>query len=80
MMIDLLEIWNEDWEERVIVYAADLERGNFGLTEEIYNTLANTIDIILHCGKLFNFFFPFQSNILFSKTSSKIYSVILFFF
>ncbi|CAF1239198.1 unnamed protein product [Rotaria sp. Silwood1] len=54
------KIWKEDFQERIIPLQGDLEKTNFGLDGETYESLANQIDIIFHCGAAVNFILPYS--------------------
>ncbi|CAF1247009.1 unnamed protein product [Rotaria sordida] len=54
------QIWKEDYQERIIPLQGDLAKIHFGLSNEIYELLANQIDIIFHCGAIVNFVFPYS--------------------
>ncbi|CAF0929262.1 unnamed protein product [Rotaria sordida] len=54
------QIWREDFQERIIPLQGDLEKTYFGLDNDIYESLANQIDIIFHCGAAVNFILPYS--------------------
>ncbi|CAF2520530.1 unnamed protein product [Rotaria sp. Silwood2] len=54
------KIWQEDFQERIIPLQGDLEKTYFGLDNETYESLANQIDIIFHCGAAVNFVLPYS--------------------
>ncbi|CAF2945168.1 unnamed protein product [Rotaria sp. Silwood2] len=54
------QIWKEDYHERIIPLRGDLAKTYFGLSNETYESLANQIDMIFHCGATVNFVFPYS--------------------
>ncbi|CAF2510133.1 unnamed protein product [Rotaria sp. Silwood2] len=54
------QIWKEDYHERIIPLRGDLAKPYFGLSNETYESLANQIDMIFHCGATVNFVFPYS--------------------
>jgi thioester reductase-like protein len=55
------QIWREDFQERIIPLQGDLGKTRFGLDIETYESLANQIDIIFHCGAIVNFVLPYST-------------------
>jgi fatty acid CoA ligase FadD9 len=54
------QIWNEDFQTRIIPLQGDLAKSCFGLDNETYDALANQIDLIFHCGAAVNFVLPYS--------------------
>jgi len=54
------QIWKEDYQERIIPLRGDLAKSSFGLDNETYESLANQIDVIFHCGATVNFVLPYS--------------------
>jgi len=54
------QIWKEDYQERLIPLRGDLAKTSFGLDNDTYESLANQIDIIFHCGATVNFVLPYS--------------------
>jgi thioester reductase-like protein len=54
------QIWKENYEERIIPLRGDLAKSSFGLDNETYESLANQIDIVFHCGAAVNFVLPYS--------------------
>ncbi len=54
------QIWKEDYQERIIPLRGDLAKTSFGLDNDTYESLANQIDIIFHCGATVNFLLPYS--------------------
>jgi thioester reductase-like protein len=54
------QIWNEDFQERIIPLQGDLAKPHFGLDDETYELLTNQVEIIFHCGAIVNFVFPYS--------------------
>ena len=55
------QIWKEDYQERIIPIQGDLSKPYFGLDNQTYESLANQIDIIFHCGATVNFVLPYSN-------------------
>jgi fatty acid CoA ligase FadD9 len=55
------QIWKEDFQNRIIPLQGDLAKIRFGLDIESYESLANQIDIIFHCGAVVNFVLPYST-------------------
>ena len=53
-------IWKDDYQERIIPLRGNLAEVYFGLTNEVYKSLAKHIDIIFHCGAAVNFLLPYN--------------------
>ena len=53
-------IWNDDYQNRIIPLEGDLSKVRFGLETEAYESLANQIDVIYHCGAAVNFVMPYS--------------------
>ncbi|CAF1174840.1 unnamed protein product [Rotaria sordida] len=69
-----LQLWNEEFRDRIIALRGDLAQEHFGLDNETYSELANQIDIIFHCGATVNFILPY--NKLYSSNVSGTLEVI----
>ncbi|CAF3631409.1 unnamed protein product [Adineta steineri] len=54
------QIWEENYEKRIIPLKGDLAKTYFGLDSETYESLAKQIDIIFHCGATVNFVLPYS--------------------
>jgi thioester reductase-like protein/FkbH-like protein len=54
-------IWDIAWQTRIKVVIGDLVETYFGLTNEIYQQLATTIECIYHNGALVNFIYPYNT-------------------
>jgi thioester reductase-like protein len=55
-----LYLWKEDYRDRIIALQGDLAEEKFGLDNEMYEQLAEQIDIIFHCGAIVNFILPYS--------------------
>jgi amino acid adenylation domain-containing protein/thioester reductase-like protein len=53
-------IWEEKFSRRIIPVAGDLAKPLFGLTEEQFQELANTLDIIYHNGAWVHHLYPYS--------------------
>ena len=62
-----LQLWQEEFVQRIVPLRGDLGQIRFGLKQEIYDSLANQIDVIFACGATVNFLLPYsrsyQSNV-----------------
>ncbi|UJR20553.1 hypothetical protein I4U23_023680 [Adineta vaga] len=55
------QIWNDEYEQRVIPLRGDLSKHHFGLAnDETYDKLASEVDVIYHCGANVNFILPYH--------------------
>ena len=50
--LEFHQVWDESLSYRIIPVVGDLSNPRFGLDPEQFNTLANKIDVIYHCGAL----------------------------
>jgi fatty acid CoA ligase FadD9 len=55
-----LQLWNENFRERIVALQGDLAKDHFGFDNETYEDLAAKIDIIFHCGATVNFVLPYS--------------------
>ena len=55
-----LQLWNEDFRERIIALRGDLAQDRLGLDCGTYDDIAAKIDIIFHCGATVNFVLPYS--------------------
>ncbi|CAF4537473.1 unnamed protein product [Rotaria sp. Silwood1] len=69
-----LQLWNEEFRDRIVALRGDLAQKHFGLDNETYSVLANQIDTIFHCGAAVNFVLPY--NKLYSSNVSGTLEVI----
>lgn len=53
-------LWKEEYRDRIIPLKGDLAEKNFGLDQQMYENLAEQIDIIFHCGAIVNFVLPYS--------------------
>ncbi len=56
----LFQLSNEADLQRIKPLAGDLGEPGLGLPPDLYNTLAQTIDAVYHCGSVVNFSFPYH--------------------
>ena len=54
------QVWKEDYRERIIPIRGDLAKTSFGLDDQTYQSLANQIDLIFHCGATVNFLLSYS--------------------
>ncbi|UJR28959.1 hypothetical protein I4U23_010176 [Adineta vaga] len=54
------QIWKDEFQERIIPLQGDLSKPRFGLDNELYEALANEVDIIYHCAAAVNFILPYS--------------------
>lgn len=43
-------IWDDSWASRLEAVTGDLEKPNFGLSADIWNALADSVDVVIHNG------------------------------
>lgn len=53
-------IWDEAWTSMIEIVLGDLSRPNFGLDDKTWNSLTNTIDVIIHNGALVHWVYPYS--------------------
>jgi amino acid adenylation domain-containing protein/thioester reductase-like protein len=54
-------IWRDDWYSRIIPVLGDLRDPLFGLSEQVFNDLAGTIDAIYHAGGQVHYLYPYAA-------------------
>jgi thioester reductase-like protein len=54
-------LWNDRFADRITPVPGDLARPSWGLSDEQFQTLAQTIDVIYHCGAWVNFTYPYTA-------------------
>ncbi|KAH3680804.1 hypothetical protein WICMUC_000155 [Wickerhamomyces mucosus] len=52
--------WNEKFVGRVEIVLGDLSKEQFGLSNNVWNELTNTIDVIIHNGALVHWVYPYS--------------------
>lgn len=53
-------IWNEDWTSKIEIVLGDLSKAQFGLDNTVWDSLANTVDVIIHNGALVHWVYPYS--------------------
>lgn len=53
-------IWNESWSSRLECVAGDLEKPNFGLSPDVWDRLADEVDLVCHNGALVHWVLPYS--------------------
>ncbi|KAF2792409.1 large subunit of L-aminoadipate-semialdehyde dehydrogenase [Melanomma pulvis-pyrius CBS 109.77] len=53
-------LWEDGWTSRVEAFVGDLEKPNFGLSPDIWNTLADSVDVVIHNGALVHWVLPYS--------------------
>lgn len=53
-------IWDESWVNKITIVLGDLSTEQFGLDNEAWNELGETIDIIIHNGALVHWVYPYS--------------------
>jgi L-aminoadipate-semialdehyde dehydrogenase len=53
-------IWNDNWTARLQTLVGDLEKPDFGLAPETWNTLADSVDVVIHNGALVHWVLPYS--------------------
>jgi amino acid adenylation domain-containing protein/thioester reductase-like protein len=59
--LEAYELWSYDWGHRIIPVPGDLSLARLGLSTEQFQTMAEKIDVIYHCGAAVNFLQPYQA-------------------
>jgi phthiocerol/phenolphthiocerol synthesis type-I polyketide synthase E len=54
-------LWNDRFAARITPVQGDLARPLWGLSEQQFQTLARTLDVIYHCGAWVNFTYPYAA-------------------
>uniref|UniRef100_UPI003570D051 thioester reductase domain-containing protein n=1 Tax=Streptomyces mashuensis TaxID=33904 RepID=UPI003570D051 len=54
-------VWDDDLAHRVVAVPGDLGEPRLGLTEDAFDTLARTVDVIFHGGALVNWLYPYTA-------------------
>ena len=54
------KIWKDEYEQRIVAVRGDLSANKFGLDDQTYESLANQVDLIYHCGAKVNFIYPYS--------------------
>ncbi|CAF1425221.1 unnamed protein product [Adineta ricciae] len=55
-----LQLWKEEYQERLLPLQGDLAEDRFGLDTNTYADLVDQIDLIVHCGATVNFVLPYN--------------------
>ncbi len=55
-------LWNDDYQNRIVPVSGDLGRPWLGLSAEVVEELAHTVDLIYHNGAMVNLVYPYQSH------------------
>jgi L-aminoadipate-semialdehyde dehydrogenase len=53
-------LWEDTWTSRITALVGDLEKANFGLAPDTWNTLADTVDVVIHNGALVHWVLPYS--------------------
>ncbi|KAH7116720.1 hypothetical protein B0J11DRAFT_99255 [Dendryphion nanum] len=53
-------IWEDSWTSRIDAVTGDLEKPNFGLAPDKWNTLADTVDVVIHNAALVHWVLPYS--------------------
>ena len=53
--LNFYQLWNDDYQQRIIPLEGDLAEPYFGLDRNLYESVAQKIDLIYHCGATVNF-------------------------
>jgi L-aminoadipate-semialdehyde dehydrogenase len=53
-------LWEDTWTSRINALVGDLEKANFGLAPDTWNTLADTVDVVIHNGALVHWVLPYS--------------------
>lgn len=62
------QIWQDNFEKRILPIVGDLSQPKLGVSDEVFNELATTVDVIYHNGAQVNAMYPYErlkaSNVL----------------
>lgn len=53
-------IWDPSWTSRITAITGDLEKSNFGLSPDTWNSLADSVDVVIHNGALVHWVLPYS--------------------
>ncbi|KAG7664623.1 LYS2 [[Candida] subhashii] len=53
-------IWDEKWVDKIEIVLGDLSKKHFGLPEDEWKQLTNTIDVIIHNGAFVHWVYPYS--------------------
>ncbi|KAF2850990.1 L-aminoadipate-semialdehyde dehydrogenase-like protein large subunit [Plenodomus tracheiphilus IPT5] len=53
-------IWDDSWTARLEALVGDLEKESFGLAHDVWNRLADSVDIVIHNGALVHWVLPYS--------------------
>jgi L-aminoadipate-semialdehyde dehydrogenase len=53
-------IWQPEWASRITAVTGDLEKSNFGLAPDTWNSLADSVDVVIHNGALVHWVLPYS--------------------
>ena len=59
--LDAYRLWHDRWAERLTAVPGDLAQPLWGLSQEQFHMLAQTLDGIYHCGASVNFMYPYTA-------------------
>lgn len=60
-IMEQYQIWNDVYRDRIHAVVGDLSKPLLGLSESEFTELAETADVIYHCGALVNFVYPYSA-------------------
>ncbi|KAF2017345.1 large subunit of L-aminoadipate-semialdehyde dehydrogenase [Aaosphaeria arxii CBS 175.79] len=53
-------IWDDAWTSKIQAVVGDLEKPNFGLSPDTWNSLADSVDVVIHNGALVHWVLPYS--------------------
>ncbi|EGW34810.1 alpha-aminoadipate reductase [Spathaspora passalidarum NRRL Y-27907] len=53
-------IWDEEWTSKIEVVLGDLSKKQFGLADDAWTKLTNTVDVIIHNGAFVHWVYPYS--------------------
>lgn len=59
--LDFYRLWNESYQERIKPIPGDLTQPRLGLNKEVFEALAQKIDLIWHCGAAVKWTYPYAA-------------------
>ncbi|KAF2808878.1 alpha-aminoadipate reductase [Mytilinidion resinicola] len=54
------DVWSNNWKSRLECLPGDLEKPNFGLAPDVWNRLADAVDVVIHNGALVHWVLPYS--------------------
>jgi thioester reductase-like protein len=60
--LETYSLWEDDFSERIKPLPGDLSEPQLGLADDVFERLANQVDVIYHNGAMVNFVYPYRAH------------------